>query len=61
MKFYQINLIGKTMLVNLEQIAFVEEDPTTYNAIITMANGDRLQTNEDFDELSAYIARESGQ
>lgn len=61
MKFYQINLIGKTVLVNLEQIAFVEEDPTTHNAIITMANGNRLQTNEDFDELSAYIARESGQ
>lgn len=60
MKFYQINLIGKTVLVNLEQIAFVEEDPTTHNAIITMANGDRLQTNEDCNELTSIIAGELG-
>lgn len=61
MRLHKINLIGKTVLVNLEQIAFIEKDPDTHNAIITMANGDRLQTNEDCNELTSYIARESGQ
>ena len=60
MRPYKINLIGKTVLINLEQIALIEEDPATHNAIIMMANGNRLQTNEDFDELSAYIVGESG-
>lgn len=60
MRPYKINLIGKTVLVNLDQIAFIEEDSATHNAIIMMANGNRLQTNEDFDELSTYIARVSG-
>lgn len=61
MRLHKINLIGKTVLVNLEQIAFIEMDPSTHNAIITMANGDRLQTNEDCNELTSHIARESGQ
>lgn len=60
MRLLKINLVGKTVLVNLEQIALIEEDPATHNAIIMMANGNRLQTNEDFDELSAYIVGESG-
>ena len=60
MRLHKINLIGKTVLVNLEQIAFIEEDPATHNAIIMMANGNKLQTNEDFDEPSAIIAGELG-
>lgn len=61
MRLHKINLVGKTVLVNLEQIAFIEKDPDTHNAIITMAGGDRFQTNEDCDEFTSYIARELGQ
>lgn len=61
MRLHKINLIGKTVLVNLEQIAFIEKNPDTHNAIITMAGGDRFQTNEDCDELTSNIARELGQ
>ena len=31
MRLRKINLIGKTVLVNLEQIAFIEKDPDTHN------------------------------
>ena len=61
MRLSKINLVGKTVLVNLEQIAFIEKDPDTHNAIITMAGGDRFQTNEDCDELTSNIAGELGQ
>lgn len=61
MRLHKINLIGKTVLVNLEQIAFIEKDPDTHNAIITMASGDRFQTNEDCNELTSIIAGELGQ
>ena len=61
MRLRKINLIGKTVLINLEQIAFIEKDPDTHNAIITMGSGDRFQTNEDCDELTSNIARELGQ
>jgi uncharacterized protein YlzI (FlbEa/FlbD family) len=61
MRLLKINLIGKTALVNLEQIAFIEKDPDTHNAVITMASGDRFQTNEDCNELTSYIAGELGQ
>lgn len=61
MRLYKINLIGKTVLVNLEQIAFIEKDPDTHNAIITMAGGDRFQTNEDCDEFTSNIAGDLGQ
>lgn len=61
MRLRKINLVGKTVLVNLEQIAFIEKDPDTHNAIITMGSGDRFQTNEDCDELTSNIARELGQ
>ena len=43
MRLLKINLVGKTVLVNLEQIAFIEKDPDTHNAVITMASGDRFQ------------------
>lgn len=61
MRLLKINLVGKTALVNLEQIAFIEKDPDTHNAVITMASGDRFQTNEDCNELTSYIAGELGQ
>lgn len=61
MRLSKINLVGKTVLVNLEQIAFIEKDPATHNAVITMASGDRLQTNEDRDELTSNIAGNLGQ
>lgn len=61
MRLHKINLVGKTVLVNLEQIAFIEKDPDTHNAVITMASGDRFQTNEDCDEFTSNIARELGQ
>ena len=61
MRLLKINLVGKTVLVNLEQIAFIEKDPDTHNAIITMASGDRFQTNEDCDELTSNIAVDLGQ
>ena len=61
MRLHKINLVGKTVLVNLEQIAFIEKDPDTHNAIITMASGDRFQTNEDCDELTSNIAGDLGQ
>lgn len=61
MRLRKINLIGKTVLVNLEQIAFIEKDSDTHNAIITMASGDRFQTNEDCNELTSIIAGELGQ
>lgn len=61
MRLHKINLIGKTVLVNLEQIAFIEKDPDTHNAVITMAGGDRVQTNEDCDELTSIIAGDLGQ
>lgn len=61
MRLHKINLVGKTVLVNLEQIAFIEKDPDTHNAVITMASGDRFQTNEDCDEFTSNIAREFGQ
>lgn len=61
MRLRKINLIGKTVLVNLEQIAFIEKDPATHNAVITMASGDRFQTNEDCDELTSNIAGDLGQ
>ena len=60
MRLHKINLIGKTVLVNLEQIAFIEKDHDTHNAIITMASGDRFQTNEDCNEFTAIIAGELG-
>lgn len=60
MRLRKINLIGKTVLVNLEQIAFIEKDLDTHNAVITMASGDRFQTNEDCDELTSNIAGELG-
>ena len=43
MRLLKINLVGKTVLVNLEQIAFIEKDPDTHNAVITMpvATGSR--------------------
>lgn len=55
MRPFEINLIGRTVLVNLDQIAFIEEDQETGNAIITMSNGDRYQTNENFEEFRADI------
>jgi uncharacterized protein YlzI (FlbEa/FlbD family) len=61
MRLHKINLIGKTVLVNLEQIAFIEKDPDTHNAVITMGSGDRFQTNEDCDEFTSNIAGELGQ
>lgn len=61
MRLHKINLVGKTVLVNLEQIAFIEKDPDTHNAVITMASGDRFQTNEDCDELTSNIAGNLGQ
>lgn len=61
MRLHKINLVGKTVLVNLEQIAFIEKDPDTHNAVITMASGDRFQTNEDCDELTSNIAGDLGQ
>lgn len=61
MRLHKINLIGKTVLVNLEQIAFIEKDPDTHNAIITMAGGDRFQTNEDCNEFTSYMAGDLGQ
>lgn len=61
MRLLKINLVGKTALVNLEQIAFIEKDPDTHNAVITMASGDRFQTNEDCNELTSIIAEELGQ
>lgn len=61
MRLRKINLIGKTVLVNLEQIAFIEKDLDTHNAVITMASGDRFQTNEDCDELTSNIAGDLGQ
>lgn len=61
MRLHKINLVGKTGLVNLEQIAFIEKDPDTHNAVITMASGDRFQTNEDCDELTSNIAGNLGQ
>ena len=60
MRLLKINLVGKTVLVNLEQIAFIEKDPDTHNAVITMASGDRFQTNEDCNELTSIIAGELG-
>lgn len=60
MRLLKINLVGKTALVNLEQIAFIEKDPDTHNAVITMASGDRFQTNEDCNELTSIIAGELG-
>lgn len=60
MRLHKINLIGKTVLVNLEQIAFIEKDPDTHNAVITMAGSDRFQTNEDCNELTSIIAGELG-
>lgn len=61
MRLRKINLVGKTVLVNLEQIAFIEKDPTTHNAVITMASGDRFQTNEDCNEFTSIIAGDLGQ
>lgn len=61
MRLLKINLVGKTALVNLEQIAFIEKDPDTHNAVITMTSGDRFQTNEDCNELTSIIAGELGQ
>lgn len=61
MRLHKINLVGKTVLVNLEQIAFIEKDPDTHNAVITMASGDRFQTNEDCNEFTSNIAGELGQ
>lgn len=61
MRMLKINLIGKTVLVNLEQIAFIEKDSDTHNAIITMASGDRFQTNEDCNEFTSIIAGDLGQ
>lgn len=61
MRLHKINLIGKTVLVNLEQIAFIEKDPATHNAVITMASGDRFQTNEDCNEFTSIIAGDLGQ
>lgn len=61
MRLLKINLVGKTVLVNLEQIAFIEKAPDTHNAVITMASGDRFQTNEDCNELTSIIAGELGQ
>ena len=61
MRLLKINLVGKTVLVNLEQIAFIEKDPDTHNAVITMASGDRFQTNEDCNELTSIIAGDLGQ
>ena len=55
MRPFEINLIGKTVLVNLDQIAFIEEDTETGNAIITMNNGERYQTNENFEEFRSNI------
>lgn len=46
---------------NLEQIAFIEKDPDTHNAVITMASGDRFQTNEDCNEFTSIIAGDLGQ
>lgn len=60
MRLHKINLVGKTVLVNLEQIAFIEKDPDTHNAVITMASGNRFQTNEDCNELTSIIAGELG-
>lgn len=60
MRLLKINLVGKTVLVNVEQIAFIEKDPDTHNAVITMASGDRFQTNEDCNELTSIIAGELG-
>lgn len=60
MRLHKINLVGKTVLVNLEQIAFIEKDPDTHNAVITMASGDRFQTNEDCNEFTSIIAGELG-
>lgn len=60
MRLLKINLVGKTVLVNLEQIAFIEKDPDTHNAVITMASGDMFQTNEDCNELTSIIAGELG-
>lgn len=60
MRLHKINLVGKTVLVNLEQIAFIEKDPDNHNAVITMASGDRFQTNEDCNELTSIIAGELG-
>lgn len=61
MRLLKINLVGKTVLVNLEQIAFIEKAPDTHNAVITMASGDRFQTNEDCNELTSIIAGKLGQ
>ena len=61
MRLHKINLVGKTALVNLEQIAFIEKDPDTHNAVITMASGDRFQTNEDCNEFTSIIAGDLGQ
>lgn len=61
MRLLKINLVGKTVLVNLEQIAFIEKAPDTHNAVITMASGDRFQTSEDCNELTSIIAGELGQ
>lgn len=55
MRLFEINLIGKTVLVNLDQIAFIEKDQETGNAVITMSNGERYQTNEDFEEFRVNI------
>lgn len=60
MRLLKINLIGKTVLVNLEQIAFIEKDPDTHNAVITMASGDRFHTKEDCNELTSILAGELG-
>ena len=55
MRLFEINLIGRTVLVNLDQIAFIEEDQETRNAVIIMSNGERYQTNENFEEFRANI------
>lgn len=51
MKFIEINITGsRTVVINTAGILFVEKSSDGL-AVLTLMNGEKYQTNEDYDEL----------